>query len=76
MTPRPEEACAVALSFKKSKFNDKNVKNPIFYFNYFSLKFSFFPNCGPHRRRINTKEKAHVVDAAWGIELIQFLVTL
>ena len=29
-----------------------------------------------HRRRIKTEEKAKVVVAVWGIELIQFLVML
>ena len=29
-----------------------------------------------HRRRINTKEKANVVAAVWGTELIQFLAAL
>ena len=29
-----------------------------------------------HRRKIYTEEKAKVVTAAWGIELIQFLVAL
>ena len=29
-----------------------------------------------HKRRINTEEKAKVVAAAWGTELIQFLAAL
>ena len=29
-----------------------------------------------HRRRINTEEKAKVVAAVWGTELIQFLAAL
>ena len=29
-----------------------------------------------HRRRIKTEEKAKVVDAVWGTELIQFLAAL
>ena len=29
-----------------------------------------------HRRMINTEEKAKVVAAAWGMELIQFLAAL
>ena len=32
--------------------------------------------CCFHRRRINTDEKAKVVAAAWGIELIQFIAAL
>ena len=30
----------------------------------------------PHRRRINTKEKAKVVASVWGTEFIPFLATL
>ena len=30
----------------------------------------------PHRRMINTKEKAKVVDAVWGPELLEFLAAL
>ena len=33
-------------------------------------------NLSYHRRRINKEEKAKVVAAVWGIEFIQFFVTL
>ena len=36
----------------------------------------FCPMTRPHRRRIKTEEKAKVVAAAWGAELIQFLAAV
>ena len=39
-----------------------------------SFSVLFLP--ASHRRRINTEEKAKVVAAVWGIELIQFLAGL
>ena len=46
------------------------------YLNFVDDNFPFSIVGYTHRRRIKTEEKAKVVAAVWGTELIQFFATL